>query len=78
MKIMNVIRKYGARVFAFGVALAVPSLALADAPTSIDGFGTTATGYISSGNDVAVAAGVLTLGYVGFRIVKRYTASAAR
>jgi putative Mn2+ efflux pump MntP len=44
--------------------------------TSLDGFSATATGYISTGQAVAIAAATFVLAWVGFTIVLRYTRAA--
>jgi len=56
--------------------LATAGLALADAPTSLDGFSTVGTGYITTATGVAIAAATLGLGWVGYRLVKKFTAGA--
>jgi len=71
---MKMLKKIG--TFGGGLLLAGGSLLAQTAPTSLDGFSTTATGYISTGTTVAIAAATLALGWVGFRIVKRFTAGA--
>jgi len=50
--------------------------AYAETPTSLDGFQTVATGYIATGTTVAIAAAVLGMGWVGYRIVKKFTKGA--
>ena len=47
------------------------------APTSLDAFVSTATDYVDAGTTVAIAAAVLSLGWVAFRIVRKYTSEAS-
>lgn len=61
------------------VLLATVSAVVASAqtaPTSLSGFAATAETYIDSGTTVAIAAGVLSLGWVAFRIVRKYASKA--
>jgi len=46
------------------------------APTTIDGVAELGTGYISKGTATAVAAAILGFGWVGYRIVKKFTKGA--
>ena len=58
------------------IAAAVAPAAFAADPTSLEGFSTVATGYITTGTGVAISAGVLSLGWVAFRIVRKYASKA--
>lgn len=71
------VKKSNKIIGAVVLAALTVSSALADAPTSLDGFDTVATGYISKGTTVAIAAAVLGMGWVGYRIVKKFTKGAA-
>jgi hypothetical protein len=57
------------------VAAIVPAAFAAD-PTSLDGFKTNALAYITDGTLVGIAAGVLSLGWVAFKIVRKYASKA--
>jgi len=46
-------------------------------PTTIDGVADLGDGYITKGTATAVAAGILGFGWVGYRIVKKFTKGAA-
>lgn len=75
------IKKFKGKIVAIaapvaGFLVATPAANAQTAPTSLDGFATTAGGYIDTGTDIAIAAGVLSLGWVAFRIVKKYTSKA--
>lgn len=67
-----------ARAIGGGLALlALATQARADGgPTSLDGFSTIGQGYITTATSVAIAAATLGLGWVGYRLVKKFTAGA--
>lgn len=47
--------------------------ALAADPTSLDGFTAVSDGYISQGRLTAIAAAAVGFGWVGYRIIKKFT-----
>jgi hypothetical protein len=57
------------------VAAAASSASAAD-PTSLGGFKDNALAYITDGTLVGIAAGVLSLGWVAFKIVRKYASKA--
>ncbi|MFA6961261.1 MAG: hypothetical protein WC205_10965 [Opitutaceae bacterium] len=65
------------KVLATAAVLGFVAKARAVDPTTIDGVVDLSTSYISKGTATAVAAGVLGFGWVGYRIVKKYTKGAA-
>ena len=71
------IRKFKGKVIsvAVGAVALAPAVHAAD-PTSLDGFQANAITYIGGGNTVAIAAGVLSLGWVAFKIVRKYASKA--
>ncbi|HWA10508.1 MAG TPA: hypothetical protein VG838_13765 [Opitutaceae bacterium] len=64
------IKKYGLPVTGF---LALGASAFAAAPTDLDGVAALGAGYITTGTTVAVSAAILGFGWVGYKIVKKYT-----
>lgn len=71
--VSNVSTKTRVLVAGAGSAVLVTAAHAQTAPTTIDGVAALSGGYIDKGTAAAVAAGILAFGWVGFRIVKKFT-----
>ena len=73
--VWNKVKEYAGRGLAL-VGIGSASAHAADAVTSLDGFASVGKGYITTGQEVAIAAAGLSLGWVAVRIVRKYTGKA--
>jgi len=73
----SVVSNIKGKYLAAGVAVGAPAMAFAQgAPTTMDGVSDLGAGYINKGTATAIAAAILGFGWVGYRIVKKFTKGA--